>query len=337
MAVWDKLIPWIIMFFLGGAAGQYVNYPGPVCAVRRSTVTLPCNFTSPKPSLQIIRVVWCQNHEICQGTTPSVYDSENQNNDPRYQYLGDKKGNCTLQIRDVRMKDSTTFRFRMEANDSSGHFTGQSGVKVTVDTDPTEMQITSSTGETAVTKGQTVKLHCTARCTFHQLEVAWFRDDNALSETGPALQLRNLMAKDSGNYTCALKTNINRRSQLYSLHVENGAGPDPSRVSVTVVAGASVAVLLALCVLVLVIFVITRKRAAAGPRAGGDEVEQKRPDAIYSNILMPAKQELRHGQETEQAVEDVSYASVQFTHKNQPRAAVEAEDAIVYSTVASRS
>lgn len=83
-------------------------------------------------AIEIVRVRWCQNHLICQGDTPSVYDSRANNNDPRYKYLGDKKSNCTLQITDVQPRDEATLRFRMEANHVHGHFTGQSGVNISV-------------------------------------------------------------------------------------------------------------------------------------------------------------------------------------------------------------
>lgn len=128
--------------FVSGSAAVAVDYPAAVCAVRGSTVTLLCSF-SPLPfvqesgqqvAIEIVRVRWCQNHLICQGNTPSVYDSQaNNNNDPRYKYLGDKKSNCTLQITDVQPRDEATLRFRMEANDAQGHFTGQLGVSISVD------------------------------------------------------------------------------------------------------------------------------------------------------------------------------------------------------------
>uniref|UniRef100_A0A8C9XG01 Ig-like domain-containing protein n=1 Tax=Sander lucioperca TaxID=283035 RepID=A0A8C9XG01_SANLU len=195
-----------------------VNYPNPVCGVKGSTVLLPCSFTPLKSVMddngrevliEIIRVVWCQNHEICQRETPSVYDSESNNNNSRYRYLGDKKRNCTLQISDLQKEDDATLRFRMEANDGRGHFTERSGVRVRVEDD----------GE--FKRGEAVTLSCFAAiCTIHQLEVTWFRDGHALSETGPALHLSYLTAEDSGNYTCGLKKNIRTLSVPYSLHVE---------------------------------------------------------------------------------------------------------------------
>ncbi|XP_078101829.1 sialoadhesin-like, partial [Sander vitreus] len=227
MAVWDRKISCCFTLLLAGALGQSVNYPDPVCGVKGSTVTLPCSFTPlesvaddiGKPLIEVVRVVWCTD-EFCQLPAKSVYNSQSQNNDRRYTYLGDKKGDCTLQISDLQEKDDTTVRFRVEANDRRAHFTGQSGVRVTV-VDGVQMEIRSSRDDGEFKRGEAVTLNCSAEsCTIHQLEVTWFRDGSALSETGPALQLSYLTAEDSGNYTCGLKRNIRTLSVPYSLHVE---------------------------------------------------------------------------------------------------------------------
>ncbi|KAJ4918434.1 hypothetical protein JOQ06_024444, partial [Pogonophryne albipinna] len=206
-----------------GAWGQSVNYPGPVCGVKGSKVTLPCTFSPLKSVrdedgrevlIEIQRVIWCLNHEICQGSTPSVYDSDPERNNPRYRYLGDKQGSCSLQISGLQEEDAGTLLFRMEANDRRATFTGPPGVRVTVsDGDP--MQIKNSSDPDGA-----VSLLCSARCTFHQLEVTWSRDGHTLPQSGPALRLTALTAKDSGNYTCALKNDPRTESLPYRLHVE---------------------------------------------------------------------------------------------------------------------
>ncbi|XP_074510459.1 myeloid cell surface antigen CD33-like [Sebastes fasciatus] len=343
MEVLDRNILWSFMFLLAGAVGVTVNYPDPGCAVKGSTVNLPCTFTPIKSVMdngrevliEIIRVIWCRNHEICQGLTPSVYDSDLTTNNPRYRYIGDMKGNCTLQIRDVQKEDEGTLRFRMEANIKEASFAGrQPGAKVTV-SDQITMKI-ESYSDREFKKGESVTLNCTltTKCTFHQLKFTWSRDGHALSESGLALQLTTLAAKDSGNYTCGLK-NAGTLSPPYSLYVEaeeegENGGHGYLYPTVAVVFGVL------LLVFALILVFIKRKRAAAadkGQPVMGGEVEQKPPDIIYSNVLLPAEQQL---QEPSRAVEEVSYASVQFKHKNQARPAEEAEDAIIYSSVVSR-
>uniref|UniRef100_A0A3Q4GIF3 Ig-like domain-containing protein n=1 Tax=Neolamprologus brichardi TaxID=32507 RepID=A0A3Q4GIF3_NEOBR len=234
MAVWDKNSLWGLLFLLAGAVGQTVIFPfTSTCAVRGSTVTLPCTFTPPKSvdqrgrevPLKIVRVLWYQSHryQLYQLTKPSVYDSDSTNNDPRYQYLGDMETNCTLQIRDVQQGDHASFRFRMGVNHRGGHFTNGTGVTVRV-TDGIQMGIISSSDDNKFRKKETVTLLCASVCTFHHLEVTWFKDGCILSETGSSLQLSSLTAEDSGNYTCALKTNMKTLSEPHSLQVEAEAG-----------------------------------------------------------------------------------------------------------------
>ncbi|XP_029957754.1 uncharacterized protein LOC115396180 isoform X2 [Salarias fasciatus] len=212
---------------LSAAEVPNIIYPfTSTCAVEGSTLTLPCSFT-PLTSvtvwrktiyLKIVRVVWCRNHQICNGETPTVYDSEIQRTS-RFQYLGDMETVCTLQIRNIQSYDGGTFRFRMETNDTVGHFTNQTGVTVKV-SDGVQMEISSSGNHSELRKGGAVTLRCSSHCATHRLEVTWFRDGHALPESGPALQLSPLTAEHSGNYTCRLKAKARTTSQPFSLKVE---------------------------------------------------------------------------------------------------------------------
>ena len=83
------------------------------------------------------------------------------------------------------------------------------------------MRIKSSSDAGELCQNQKVTLSCTTSfCTFHQLEVTWFKDGSALPQSGPALQLGPLTAKDSGNYTCGLKTDTKTISPLYTVRVK---------------------------------------------------------------------------------------------------------------------
>lgn len=84
------------------------------------------------------------------------------------------------------------------------------------------MRIKSSSDVSEFRSGQSVSLQCWSVCSFYHLEITWMRDGHALSETGPTLHIRSLTTKDSGNYTCALKTNIRTESAQTRLLVEEG-------------------------------------------------------------------------------------------------------------------
>ena len=87
--------------------------------------------------------------------------------------------------------------------------------------EPVRMRIKSSSDAGELIRNQKVTLSCTTSfCTFHQLEVTWFKDGSALPQSGPALQLGPLTAKDSGNYTCGLKIYTKTISQPYAVRVK---------------------------------------------------------------------------------------------------------------------
>ncbi|XP_078100611.1 B-cell receptor CD22-like [Sander vitreus] len=121
-------------------------------------------------------------------------------------------------------------------------------------TDGVQMKIRSSRDDGEFKRGEAVTLNCSAAiCTIHQLEVTWFRDGHALSETGPALHLSYLTAEDSGNYTCGLKRNIRTLSVPYSLHVEQGGGNPGGGGNLPLIVGLVVGVLLVLFAVILVV------------------------------------------------------------------------------------
>ncbi|KAM9852021.1 uncharacterized protein ACBR49_005125 [Aulostomus maculatus] len=273
MAGRDERVVWSFVVLLAGSVGQRVIYDKQICAVKGSTVTIGCSFT---PIKEVVRVVWCVNHEICQGSTPSVFDSNATKNVSRYKYLGDKKGNCTLQISDVQKEDNRTFRFRMEARSKDGHFTERSGARVQV-TDVPQIVI-DSPGRSEVRNGGRVTLTCTNNCMFHQLDINWFKDGIALAETSPSLQLSRLTTKDSGIYTCGLKTS-KVLSRPFSLHLDADKVKDDL---LALVVGSVVGILLALATLTLAIFIIKRKRAAVAESVMDPRVSPSWVELDYS-------------------------------------------------------
>uniref|UniRef100_A0A8C5CLM7 Ig-like domain-containing protein n=1 Tax=Gadus morhua TaxID=8049 RepID=A0A8C5CLM7_GADMO len=200
---------------LGADPDWHVEYPDSFCVVEGSTTTIPCSFTHPA-GLRVERVVWCTNNEFCHSSTPNVYDSSNFRADIRFQYLGDLVRNCTLKIIKTKKRDAARYHFRFETNGRG--FTGRKGVNVTV-TDGEDVKVRSSVTDHVVKEGGQVTLTCTSACSFHQLDVHWYRNGHALSEKGHALHLSSLTNNNTGDYTCSLDPSGQKTSAPWSLVV----------------------------------------------------------------------------------------------------------------------
>ncbi|XP_061737795.1 uncharacterized protein LOC133539704 [Nerophis ophidion] len=327
MAFWRQCV--LAALLLTGLAREVarVRYQTSApCAVRGSTLAVGCTFT---PLMAVVRAVWCVDHLICHGSTPSVYDSARPRPGSRYQYLGDLEGNCTLVIHDVRKTDNGVLRFRMEAADSIGHFTGITGVKVNV-IDEAQMVVLSS-ARPRVTEGDKVILSCACRCSFQQLEVRWFRDGHALVESGPTLQLGPLTTGESGNYTCALARDTGTTSLPFSLNVEAHKSDSLDGLLAPIL-GGTFGLLLVLLSSILIIFIVKRNwRKASAENVKGPDGEMEHS----SNLPSPAERAGPDRQEMSHSTEEVSYASVQFKQKTVSRPAMDSGDFVVYSAVAS--
>ena len=100
-------------------------------------------------------------------------------------------------------------------------------VRLTVSsTDGEDVKVRSSVTDHVVKEGGQVTLTCTSACSFHQLDVHWYRNGHALSETGPALHLSGLTNNNTGNYTCSLDSSGQKTSAPWSLvMVEDDSEP----------------------------------------------------------------------------------------------------------------
>ncbi|XP_061838959.1 uncharacterized protein [Nerophis lumbriciformis] len=298
-----------------------------LCAVKGSTLAVGCTFT---PLMAVVRAVWCVDHLICHGSTPSVYDSARPRPGSRYQYLGDLEENCTLVIHDVRKTDNGVLRFRMEAADPIGHFTGITGAKVNVIDDA--RMVVLSIAPPRVTEGDRVILSCACRCSFQQLEVRWFRDGHALVESGPTLQLGPLTTGESGNYTCALARDTGTTSLPFSLNAE-ARKADSLDGWLAPTLGGTIGLLLVLLSSILLIFIVKRKcRMASCENFKGLDGEMEHSH-VYGNLPSSAERAGPDGQEMSHSAEEVSYASVQFKQKTVSRPGMDSRDFVVYSVM----
>lgn len=116
---------WVCLFVSGVCTEYRVEYPQAIiCAVKNSSVLIPCSFFFPS-TLVVHRVMWGhERNNIFEG--PFLFDSDNFL-DPKFQYHGDKKSNCSLIIHQISRNDSGKYTFRFVTNDPKGKFTGVDG------------------------------------------------------------------------------------------------------------------------------------------------------------------------------------------------------------------
>ncbi|KAG9283829.1 carcinoembryonic antigen-related cell adhesion molecule 2-like [Astyanax mexicanus] len=188
-----------------------VNYPGPICAVRGSNVRIPCTYSYPS-SHKVETVRWCSmnsNKRKC-ADPPYVYDSSSNSASEGFQYIGNKQSDCTLLISNVQFSHSAEYKFRFKTNVTDAQWTGDPGVTLQVGA----LKLTGLPESETLKEGDSVNLTCAVNCSLSSPQFVWFKDNQRLPSSDPVLHLPALTVEDSGNYSCALKTNESVRSEI---------------------------------------------------------------------------------------------------------------------------
>uniref|UniRef100_A0A3B3Q9K8 Ig-like domain-containing protein n=1 Tax=Paramormyrops kingsleyae TaxID=1676925 RepID=A0A3B3Q9K8_9TELE len=217
------MLPFVIYFpgVLGSEWGvDYSRYP--LCAMRGSTVVIPCAYKYPA-SLRVETVIWY--HRGDKSYDEKIYEFDSSTTDvstqyrDRADYLGNKEKNCTLQIKNIRDKDEGVYSFRFMTNKHGGQFSGVPGTTIKVD--ELKVVMTSQKEGKGVSEGDSVSLTCgTDSCSLSQSEFTWFKDDQPLPETQSTLHFRPACKYHSANYSCGLKGNRQTVSEAVNLSVE---------------------------------------------------------------------------------------------------------------------
>ncbi|XP_036413781.1 uncharacterized protein LOC118798509 [Colossoma macropomum] len=196
-----------------------VNYSEPICAVRGSDVIISCTYFYPKSGHQVERVLWCSmnsNKEKCHDR-PYVYDSSTADSGD-FNYVGDKKSNCTLLISNVQFSHSGEYKYRFITNVEAGKWTGDPGVTLTVAV--LQVSMIRLSGNGTLKEGDSVNLTCAVNCSLSSPQFVWFKNRERLPESGSVLHLPALTVRNSGNYSCTLKNYEDFTSGMISLDVE---------------------------------------------------------------------------------------------------------------------
>ncbi|XP_053299255.1 B-cell receptor CD22 [Pleuronectes platessa] len=222
-------LTWILSLLLlsGVLCNEWkVEYQPNVCAVKGSSVVIPCSFDYPGGIVQ--QVMWGhESKDIFDG--PFIFDSASNNQPSVYQYIGDQSHNCSLKINPGKHNITGKYTFRFITKSPTGKWTGQEGsILKIVDL---KTSVTNTSGHGAIKEGDSVNVTCRNGCDGADASSAfiWFKNGELIHE-GPSLYWRNMSPSNSGNYTCSLKAHRGTTSGVVNINVEHG----PKNTSVSV-------------------------------------------------------------------------------------------------------
>ncbi|KAM7008667.1 B-cell receptor CD22-like, partial [Tautogolabrus adspersus] len=168
-----------------------------ICAVKGSTVEIPCAYTYPSTIRQQTTVVQSRF-----WFTKERYDGpEDVRSDPDYsgrvEYLFNESV-CTLRITDLRERDSTVYKFMFTTNQPGGRFTGE-GVTLSV----TDLQV-----QVERVRNQ-AELKCYSRCKVaDNPSYVWYRNGQKMAKETSSIRVSLYDQK----YSCCVKGHEDYRS-----------------------------------------------------------------------------------------------------------------------------
>ncbi|XP_028419419.1 B-cell receptor CD22-like [Perca flavescens] len=216
------------MALIQGQSDWGVTYPStPICALKRSTVDIPCTYrypsTASNQTIEVRERFW-----FAKGRDDEPVDLKKDSNyTGRVQYHCDEK-NCTLTITDLRERDSAEYKFRPPGADAP------------------KLPSVSVSPSGEIEEGSSVTLTCQIDA-YPAANYTWYKKNGnpelqPLSENTP-LVFRSIQSSDSGEYYCTAENELGRRTSR-SISIDVKYGPKITSVSVSpsaeIVEGSSV-------------------------------------------------------------------------------------------------
>ncbi|KAG8433755.1 hypothetical protein GDO86_012206, partial [Hymenochirus boettgeri] len=152
------LLCFLGVFFLSNGTNWSINIPRQLSAVAGSCVIIPCTFSYPSTSNLYIKLIWLQVKEHRKPKDEIIYHSGKMTYNKRTTLTGQWRfKDCSLQIRDLRKEDATSYRLMVEGVDDK-NYTYPNAVSLQVE-DKLPIPYIQSPDSTIV-EGKNVTLTC---------------------------------------------------------------------------------------------------------------------------------------------------------------------------------
>uniref|UniRef100_A0A4W5L698 Ig-like domain-containing protein n=1 Tax=Hucho hucho TaxID=62062 RepID=A0A4W5L698_9TELE len=169
-----------------------------VCVLKGSTVELSCSYTIPRG--RVTTTFWFTKNDA-EGNPVSLSDDPDHKG--HVTYRREKNNGHTLTIRDLRERDSATYKFRFITDRKKGKFTGEPGVTLSA----------SGLLVKVIPAGKRRKLTCSTTCTLTDNPnptYIWYKNRQPVKEDSSSMY--SISSEDADSYSCTVKGREDLRS-----------------------------------------------------------------------------------------------------------------------------
>ncbi|KAI4887607.1 hypothetical protein NFI96_023844 [Prochilodus magdalenae] len=215
-------VPLVFLLFILGVVAQdglTVTYLSPsYCVLKDDSVYMYCTYTYPS-NHTVLKAFWTKEPITSRSEPPDLLaDPEYKD---RFQDYGDKHGDCSFRLKNVREKDQSKYYFTVTTDPPGGRYQGEGGVDLSV----TDLQLEVPE---RVIEGGKVTLTCKTTCSLTvRPTFTWYRDGHNLSTSIDQLHLQPVRREDAGRYHCSV---LDQKSPEVTLNVRYA----PKSVSVSI-------------------------------------------------------------------------------------------------------
>ncbi|XP_076006323.1 sialoadhesin-like [Genypterus blacodes] len=178
------------------------------CAIRGTSVVMSCTYDYPY-RYSIRSVQWLKRVQDSGNWIDMPVDEISSDPD-HFQYLGNKRRNCTMRINAVQNADAGGYLFRFKTTRYYYMtWTSKRNAYLSI------TELTAVVKPASVTEGEEVHMSCEWNCSSSHPSVVWFRDEQPIWKS-----VFHATAKDAGWYSCAAQGSEASRSAPVALNVQ---------------------------------------------------------------------------------------------------------------------